>query len=309
MTGNSTLRNRFIDLDGVRVHYVTAPGPEDGPIFVLVHGLGGSVANWTSLIPLLAQRGRVMALDLGGFGLTEVRPPQASVRANLALLDHFVTAVCDRPAVVIGNSMGGMLTAQLAARNPRMIAAACLIDPAIPPSPVARPHPLVTVGFSVYLVPGLDVWATRKRESRKTARQLVEETMRMVTTDFDRIDPAVVDEHVELAERRATEYPSGDAAFATAARSLLLQFARRGQYSRTMHQILQPVLLLHGDRDQLINVKSARALAARHPGWTYAEGKGLGHTPFLDFPEWTAQEIFAWLDANPQIDQRAAAQD
>ncbi|WP_186526246.1 alpha/beta fold hydrolase [Leekyejoonella antrihumi] len=307
MTANSTFRNRFVDLDGVRVHCVTEQGQQDGPTFLLVHGLGGSVANWSSLIPLLAQRGRVIALDLGGFGLTEVTPRQASIKANLTLLDHFVTAVCDRPAVVIGNSMGGMLTAQLAARNSRMVAAAVLIDPAIPPSPVSRPHPLITLGFSVYLVPGLDVWATRKREERRTVRQLVEETMKMVTSHFDRVDPAVIDEHIELAEHRAKEYPSGDAAFSAAARSLLLQFARRGQYSQQLHQILSPVLLMHGDRDLLINVKSARALAARHPSWRYVEGKDRGHTPFLDFPEWTAREIFAWLDDNPQIEQRTVA--
>lgn len=306
MTETSTYRSRYVDLDGTRVRYVSHSGPADGPTFVLVHGLGGSLENWLSLIPLLAQRGRVVAPDLGGFGMTGVGDKSAaSIQANLGLLDRFLQEVCDRPAIVAGNSMGGMLTAQLAARTPRTVAGAVLIDPALPPSPLARPHPMVVTGFSVYVVPGFDVWAMRQREQRYTPAELVEQTMRLVTTHFDRIDPTVVRAHLELTERRAVEFPDGDEAFAVAARSLLRQFARRGQFSHTLHQILQPVLLLHGDRDQLINVKSARAVAARHPAWTYVEGRDRGHTPFLDFPEWCAEHILAWLDAHPQVELRA----
>ncbi len=45
-----------------------------GPLHVLVHGLGGSIANWDFIGPRLARRGRVVALDLPGFGLS---PPAA----------------------------------------------------------------------------------------------------------------------------------------------------------------------------------------------------------------------------------------
>ncbi len=287
-------RRRYVDLDGIRVHHLVVPGPRDRPTFLLVHGLGGSLDNWLSLIPLLTPHGRVIALDLAGFGLTDADPKDASIQANLDLLGRFVATVGDGPLVVVGNSMGGMLAAQLAARDPRWVTGAVLIDPALPPSPLARPHPAVVAGFSVYVAPGFDVWAMGKRESRYTPRQLVRQTMELVTTHPERIDPDVVEAHVALAERRAREVPEGDLAFAVAARSLLRQFARRRQFARTLDRILPPVLLLHGDRDLLINVKSARATAARHPGWTYVEGRGKGHTPFLDFPEWVAEQILTW---------------
>lgn len=294
MIDPTSYRHRYVDLDGVRVHHLVVPGPGDGPTFVLVHGLGGSLDNWLSLIPLLTPHGRVIALDLAGFGLTDADPKDASIQANLDLLGRFVATVGDGPVVIVGNSMGGMLTAQLAAKDPRRVAGAVLIDPALPPSPFARPNPYVVAGFSVYVVPGFDVWAMGKRESRFTARQLVEQTLRLVTTHPERIDPDVVEAHVALAKRRAQEYPEGDVAFAVAARTLLRQFARRRQFGRTLSQILPPVLLIHGDRDLLINVKSARATAARHPGWTYVEGADKGHTPFLDFPEWVAEQILTW---------------
>ncbi len=308
MTAITTYRNRFVTLDGARVHYIVAPGPEAGPTFLLVHGLGGSLDNWFSLIPLLTGRGRVVALDLGGFGLTEVPAAEASLHSNLGLLERFTDAVCDTPVIVVGNSMGGMLAAQLAARAPRLVAGTVLIDPALPPGPWARPHPMVVAGFSIHLVPGFDVWALRQREGQFTPRQLVESTMALVTTHPDRIDPAVLDAHIALAERRAQEYPEGDEAFAVAARTLLRQFARRRQFTQELDRILTPVLLVHGERDLLINVRSARATAARHPGWTYAEGADRGHVPFLDFPGWVAEKVLAWLDEHPEMERRSAGE-
>ena len=46
-------------------------GPDDGPLVVCVHGLGGSHVNWMALAPQLTSTCRVLALDLAGHGLTE----------------------------------------------------------------------------------------------------------------------------------------------------------------------------------------------------------------------------------------------
>jgi pimeloyl-ACP methyl ester carboxylesterase len=61
--------SRWVEVGGP-VHYREWPGPADGPTFVCVHGLGGSMVNWALVAPGLARRGRVLALDLAGFGLT-----------------------------------------------------------------------------------------------------------------------------------------------------------------------------------------------------------------------------------------------
>ena len=43
----------------------------EGPLILLVHGLGGSTENWDVAGPLLATNGRVVAIDLIGFGDSE----------------------------------------------------------------------------------------------------------------------------------------------------------------------------------------------------------------------------------------------
>ncbi len=61
-------QGRWVDLDGP-THYVEWTGPDERT-FVLVHGLGGSVLSWLAVGPGLASSGRVLAIDLPGFGRT-----------------------------------------------------------------------------------------------------------------------------------------------------------------------------------------------------------------------------------------------
>ncbi|NYF78719.1 alpha/beta fold hydrolase [Granulicella arctica] len=60
-----------IDADGVSVFYREA-GPQDGPVVLLLHGFPTSSFQYRELIPRLADRYRVIAPDLPGFGFTEV---------------------------------------------------------------------------------------------------------------------------------------------------------------------------------------------------------------------------------------------
>lgn len=298
----SKLRERYVDLDGVRVHYVAEDGPKDGPRFVMVHGLGGSWCNWADVMPRLAERGRVVALDLGGHGLTRATPEQSTVPANLKLLQSFVHSICDdRPAVVVGNSMGGLLTAQLAAADTRAVAGAVLIDPAIPPTPASRPHPMVLAGFGIGAMPIVGPRMLAGQARRVDLEEQVDFTLRLVTTDVERISPQLRKLHLDDAIDRRDRLGNTDAQYLAATKSLLWQLFRRGKFHQTMHRILQPVLLLHGARDRLVHVRTAQALAEAHPHWTYVEGADQGHAPMLDHPDWVTDHILQWLDAHPAI--------
>ena len=101
-------RSESIDLD-IPVHYLEWEGSGEAT-FLLVHGLGGSALNWTLAGPLLAERGRVLAVDLAGHGRTRRESRPSSIEANRELLDEFVAATTDGPVVLVGNSMGGVVS-------------------------------------------------------------------------------------------------------------------------------------------------------------------------------------------------------
>ena len=61
---------RTLDIDGPVAYREWGADTGSGPTFVCVHGLGGSLLNWVPVAPGLARHGRVLAVDLAGFGLT-----------------------------------------------------------------------------------------------------------------------------------------------------------------------------------------------------------------------------------------------
>ena len=112
------MRRFTIDLDGP-LHGVDYGG--DGQLVLLVHGLGGSSINWAEVGEDLTSHGRVLAPDLPGFGRTPPAGRSASIQDQAALLANWLERETDDPAIVIGNSMGGIISMLLAARQPHLV--------------------------------------------------------------------------------------------------------------------------------------------------------------------------------------------
>lgn len=104
------VESKFIDAGGVKTHYLEAGTGE--PV-VLLHGSGPGVtaeSNWSKTILALAERYRVIAPEMVGFGATD-RSPELHYRMS-TWVDH-VVAFLDAlklPSVnIVGNSLGGMV--------------------------------------------------------------------------------------------------------------------------------------------------------------------------------------------------------
>lgn len=284
--------SRTVDLDGP-VHYVDFGGPEDGPAVVLVHGLGGSHLNWDLLAPLLTPHARVLALDLPGFGLSEPEHRLATVHNNVQVLDRFIREIAGAPVVLVGNSMGGMISILQTAAQPETVSRLVLVDPAVP-GPRRALDPLVALNFAVFAVPGVGERFLALRRRRTTPLTTVRQTLKLCGVDPDSVPSPLIDRSVALVEQRQ-DVAGMDRAFLTAARSLLLLLVDPRRLRRAMDRITVPVLLVHGDRDRLVNVAAARDTAARHPGWRYVELAGVGHVPQLQVPDRVADEVLAWM--------------
>jgi pimeloyl-ACP methyl ester carboxylesterase len=284
--------SRTVDLDGP-VHYVDFGGNADGPTVVLVHGLGGSHLNWDLLAPLLTPHARVLALDLPGFGLSEPGHRLATVQNNVQVLDRFVREVAGAPVVLVGNSMGGMISILQAARQPDTVRGLVLLDPAVP-GPRRKLDRRVALNFAVFALPGVGERFLAARRRLKPPVMTVRETLQLCGVDPDRVPPQLIDRSVALIDQRQ-DVAGMDRAFLTAARSLLLLLADPRLLRRAMASIQVPVLLVHGSQDRLVQVAAARDAAARHPDWEYVELSGVGHVPQLQVPDVLAREVLDWL--------------
>jgi pimeloyl-ACP methyl ester carboxylesterase len=298
-----TQTSHTVDL-GQRVHYVDFGGAADGPRVVFVHGLGGSHNNWTELARELRPYARMVAVDLSGHGLTEPIRLRATVHHNAILLRRFLDEVVAQPAVVVGNSMGGMVSILTAAASGRGIDGVILLDPVLPRAPDAPFDRQVARQFALMSIPGLSERILERRLARIPARQRVIGTLNLCFHDPARIPVEVVEAGVALEERRS-QFPLVSRAYISATRSLLAVAARANGYRAKMAAITAPVLLIQGDSDRLVPVQNARAIAARFPHWQYVELAGVGHTPQLEAPAEVAAVITQWLAGRGSVESNA----
>jgi pimeloyl-ACP methyl ester carboxylesterase len=288
--------SRWVDVDGP-VHYREWPGTDDGPTFVCVHGLGGSLVNWALVAAGLGRRGRVLALDLPGFGLTAPEDRGTNVGAHWRLLGGFLRALGLPPAVLVGNSMGGMVSLIQAAHTPDSVDRLILVDAAFPRARSLRgqPAPRVAGAFTLYSSARLGEWFVRVRARRLGPEGLVREPLRVCSPDPASIDRRLVAALVELTRARQ-DLDYATTAFLDAARSIYRSQIRPGRYRNLVRAIRHPALVIHGAKDQLIPVAAAREAVADHPNWKLVVFPDLGHIPQMEAPDRWLAAVDAWLD-------------
>jgi len=300
--------SRWVDVGGP-VHYRLWEGPQSGPTFVCVHGLGGSLLNWALVAPRLARRGPVVALDLAGFGLTPLGGRGAGVGSNWKLLDGFLRALGLPPVVLIGNSMGGMVCLIQAAHAPASMESLVLVDAAFPRTRTAQGQfdPRLASLFALYSTTRVGEWLAQMRSRRLGPEGLVRETLRVAAADPFSVDPLLVQAMVEQTRRRQ-EFDYATPAFLAAARSIFRAQVAPGRYRALVRSVARPALVVHGARDRLVPVAAAREATAEHPNWKLVIFDDLGHIPQMEAPERWLREVEQWLEKR-EANRSAAGQE
>jgi 4,5:9,10-diseco-3-hydroxy-5,9,17-trioxoandrosta-1(10),2-diene-4-oate hydrolase len=122
------LEHQTVTIDGVNVHYVQAG---EGPVVLLLHGVGTSLVTWCRNIQPLADAGfTVIAPDLPGHGDSDKpRRLRYDPAAGAGLIGQFLTALNVDRASLVGNSAGGLVAALFSLEHPQKIDRLVLVAP------------------------------------------------------------------------------------------------------------------------------------------------------------------------------------
>jgi pimeloyl-ACP methyl ester carboxylesterase len=121
----TTAVRAFAPLTDGQIHYATS-GPNDAPPVLLLHQTPRSWREYESVLPILGERYRAIAMDTLGFGDSARGVGAASIerwaQVAVELLDHLGI---DR-AHLVGHHTGGVIAVELAASHPERVAALVL---------------------------------------------------------------------------------------------------------------------------------------------------------------------------------------
>lgn len=273
-----------------REHQIQYTVAGDGPPLVLVHGFGASLGHWRKNIPVLAAGGyQVFALDLLGFGGSDKPALDYDLQLWQALLQDFWTAHIQKPAVFVGNSVGGLLCLMILADAPEISAGGILLNAAgglnHRPDELNPPLRLIMDSFTrlvgaPLIGPFLFNRVRQKQRIRKTLAQVY----------CDR--RAITDELVDLLYQPACD-PGAQKVFAS-----VLTAPPGPRPEELLPHIHQPLLVLWGEADPWTPISGARVYQDRAATASvqFSSLANTGHCPHDERPEQVNPLILDWLN-------------
>lgn len=261
-----------------------------GQPLVLVHGFGASIGHWRKNIPVLADAGyQVFAIDLLGFGGSDKPALDYTVELWVELLRDFWAANIQRPAVFVGNSIGGLLCMMVLAQHPEIAAGGILLNPAgglnHRPEELNPPLRFVMGTFSK-LVGSKQFGGWMFNQVRQKHR--IRNSLRQVYRNPD----AITDELVDLLHEPSC-HPGAQQVFAS-----VLMAPPGPKPTELLPQIQVPLLVIWGEADPwtpIAGSKIYQSLVESQPV-EFVSIPNTGHCPHDERPEVVNDLIIQWLD-------------
>jgi pimeloyl-ACP methyl ester carboxylesterase len=265
---------RRLTANGVSLHlYDSGAAPAQDPTFLLIHGLGDDADSWRKVFPILMGRGRVVALDLPGFGRSD--HPRRAYTLNFfadtvaALLEGLRVS----QATLVGNSIGAAVALRLTQRRADLVERLVLVDGPPLRSKLSRVQLML-------LLPGQ---GEKLYNGFRSSQEAAFESLRPYYANLDALPP---EDRQFLRERVWDRVWSDDQrrAYFSTFRWMALEGLLGQPSPARLSQIKAPTLLVWGEQDAVISLEAARALLRFIPGAKLQVIPGCGHLPQQEKP-------------------------
>ena len=271
----------FVDVGGVRVHYLHAGS---GRPMLLIHGLVGSSANWRNNIAALSDHASIYAIDLVNMGKSQrVEGLDAGLRSTANRIVAVMNALGLTEADIVAHSHGGAVALMLAALYPRRVGRLILFAPANPYcrscDPVVRTYSTPWGGFLAGMLPYFPTPIQRA-------------ALGGVYGGSDRVVDRCLQEVVDGLRSPGT--------LRHVLSIVRCWFAERAKLKSVLRRVKRiPTLLVWGDRDCTVSLRSAVKLKRTLRGSELIVLPGGGHTVFEETPEESNRIVLDWLGRHP----------
>ena len=247
-----------VKANGIQIAY-TRKGT--GKPLVLVHGYPMDHTVWDEVLPLLEKDFDVITPDLRGFGQSDVIESQYKISDMAADIAGLLDQLGIEKAVIAGHSMGGYVALAF-----------------------ARAYPERVLGLGLVSTRAVADTPEQKQERFAAAEEVLRSGVQPVAESMPaKLTP---DKRVQAFVRGliAEQQPAGLA-------GALKAMAERDDSTSILSSFQFPVVVIHGEADELIPVQRAQEIKSVIPQATLMELSGVGHMPMLENPQATAATL------------------
>lgn len=265
---------------------VVEHGPRDGEPIVLVHCFTCAINYWDGMIPPLARRHRVVAVDLLGHGGSSKPDSGYTIESQANLVAGALARLGVRGATVVGHSLGGPVAIALGGQSPELVDRVVAID-SVPDTSYGD------VGFIGELL----------------FTPVIGETLWRIKPDFtirDGLEVAfapgypVPDAFVEDVKRMTYSAYSGS-------HDAYDEYTDAEPLPERAAALGKPVLAIMGAEEQIAEDPEAALAAYAQSGAETELIEGAGHSPNVEKPTQTAALVLAF--ATPEMQKSLQKRD
>lgn len=268
---------KIVDLQGGDLE-VVEEGPPSGSPIVLIHCFTCAINYWNKMMPALARKHRVVAIDLLGHGGSEKPKSGYSVSNQADLIAQALAKLGVSDAEVVGHSLGGAVAVALAQQSPALVNRVFIVD--TPPTHEDGDLGLVAkLGFAPVI--GEAFWRIKPDFAVRKGLEVA------FAPGFK-----VPDEFVEDVDRMTfSAYDDSASGFD--------DYTKEESLDRRMAETGKPLMVIMGAEEQIIDEPAKRLAEYRAtvPGTQTKLISGAGHSPNVEKPAETAALVLGFAPA------------
>ena len=248
------LRPRYAVINGLRIRYLDHGS---GPAILFIHGLGGNIESWMSVLNRMPPGYRLIALDLRGFGSSQKPSRAASVGEFADDVEGLVDYLGLEGLVMVGFSMGGVVALEAYNRMAGLVKGLVLVS-----TLHVLPKAMLEIS-GLLLEKGAGAWES-------IAPRLL----------YRLREPSVVSELARVMSRNDPEYLAG-----------IIEKLRGVDYGEVLGSIACETLVVVGDRDEITPLPEVSKLASKLARGRLLVIREAGHLLPLEAPQELAVAI------------------
>lgn len=275
--GSAGLEEASLEIDGLTISYLRNGPVAGADTLVMLHGFGANKDNWLRMAGYLTDDYNVYAFDLPGHGDSD-KPLDIgySIADQVGYVNAMLGELDLGPVHMMGNSMGGAITALYAATHPEQVRSAVLFDPA-----------------GVFVYESELVERVKAGDNPLIVRQ-PGDFQRLVDFALEK-KPFVPWPIYSVMEERAIANRAVNERIFAAIRDSGYQPAFR----EALERITAPVLVIWGREDRITDPRNGAVFVERIPNARLELLDGVGHAPMIEVPEHSATLVRDFIATAP----------